>query len=406
MTRRTRRGERAASGRRASVLVVDDHPANLLAVEAILEPLGLRLVTALSGDDALRHLLREDFALILLDVQMAEMDGLETATLIRGSERTRHVPIMFLTAVNRDAEHIFEGYQRGAVDYLLKPIEPEILRSKVSVFVDLYLRGERIKRQAALLVENARLYEAERTARATAEAATRAREDTLAVVSHDLRTPLSTISIGAQLMLTAMPDDEEYAKYRRGAAAIQRAAQNMTRLVNDLLEVSRMEAGKMSLEKVPQPVDHLISQAVETAAPLAATRGQRLAVENEAAGRLVSCDAGRVARVFSNLLGNAIKFTRLNGNITVGVRRARDELEFWVADDGPGITPEHLPHVFERHWQARVVDRECVGLGLAIAKGIVESHGGTIRVASSHAGTTFSFTIPAVACGGLNGRTS
>lgn len=391
----TARGQAPSSG--ARVLVVDDQHANLLAVEAILEPLGHRLVLAASGDEALRRLLREEFALILLDVQMPGMNGLETATLIRGPERTRHIPIIFLTAVSRDAQHVFEGYQRGAVDYLLKPIEPEVLRSKVSVFVDLYLRGEKIKRQAALLVENARLYEAERTARATAEAATRAREDTLAVVSHDLRTPLSTISLGAQVMRAGMPDTEEYAQHRQNAAAILRAAECMTRLVNDLLDVSRMEAGSVSLEKAPLAVDALISQAVETAAPLASSRGQRLTVENEAAGLLVSCDAGRISQVFSNLLGNAIKFAPPDGDITVGVRRAGEMLEFWVADHGPGITPEQLPHIFDRHWQARAANREGVGLGLAIAKGIVESHGGAIRVASSGAGTTFTFTIPAVA---------
>jgi signal transduction histidine kinase len=378
----------------ASVLVVDDHPPNLVAVEAILEPLGHRLVMVTSGEEALRHLLREDFALILLDVQMAKMDGIETAALIKGLERTRHIPIMFLTAVNRDAEHVFKGYRHGAVDYLLKPIEPELLRAKVTVFVDLYLRGEQIKRQAAQLIENAKLYEQERQARATAEAATRARENALAVVSHDLRNPLSTISMGATLMLEMMPDNGPSAPHRQTATKILRAAEQMATLLNDLLEVSRMEAGHLSLERSPQATEVLIGQALEMFQPLAAQRGQRVTVENSVADVLVLCDASRISQVFSNLLGNAIKFTRPGGTIALGARRAGEMVQFSVADDDAGIPAEQLPHIFERYWQARTTDRNGVGLGLAIAKGIVEAHGGTIRVESSSAGTTFTFTIP------------
>jgi signal transduction histidine kinase len=386
--------ETQPSGSGASVLIVDDHPPNLIAVEAILAPLGHRLVMATSGEEALRHLLREDFALILLDVHMAGMDGLETAALIKGPERTRDIPIMFLTAIDRDAEHIFKGYEQGAVDYLLKPIEPKLLRAKVNVFVDLYLRGEQIKRQAAQLIENANLYEQERRARATAEAATRARENALAIVSHDLRNPLSTITMGATLMLETMPDNEPNTRYRQTATRILRVAEQMGRLLNDLLEVSRMEAGQLSLERSPQASEVLLGQALELVQPLAAQRDQQVTVENNVAGLLVLCDASRISQVFSNLCGNAIKFTRPGGKITLGARRAHDMVQFSIADNGAGILAEQLPHVFEPYWKARTADREGVGLGLAIVKGIVEAHGGTIRVESSGAGTTFTFTIP------------
>jgi signal transduction histidine kinase len=382
------------SGSGASVLVVDDHPPNLIAVGAILEPLGHRLVMVSSGEDALRHLLRESFALILLDVQMAGMDGLETATLIKGREQTRNIPIMFLTAVNRDAEHIFKGYRQGAVDYLLKPIEPELLRAKVTVFVDLYLQGEQIKRQAAQLVENANLYEQERQARAMAEAATRARENALAVVSHDLRNPLATIAMSATLMLETMPDIVPNAPHRQAAAKIVRVAEQMSGLLNDLLEVSRIEAGQLPLECSPQPPEVLIGQALEIFQPLAAQRGQYMIVENEVTETLVLCDSRRISQVFSNLLGNAIKFTRQGGQITLAVRPAGGVVQFSVADNGTGIPADQLPHIFERYWKARTTDRDGVGLGLAIAKGIVEAHGGTIGVESSGEGTTFTFTIP------------
>jgi CheY-like chemotaxis protein len=134
---------------KAPILLVDDHPANLVALEAILAPLGHDLVMARSGEEALRHILQRDFALILLDVQMAGMNGFETAGLIKQHPRSRHIPIIFMTAVNRDAMHVFRGYSQGAVDYLLKPFDAEILRSKVSVFVELFVRGEKLKAQSS-----------------------------------------------------------------------------------------------------------------------------------------------------------------------------------------------------------------------------------------------------------------
>jgi CheY-like chemotaxis protein len=136
---------------RASILIVDDHPANLVALEAILSPLGHELVMARSGEEALRHILHGEFALILLDVQMADMNGFETAGLIKQHPRSRHIPIIFITAVNRDAIHVFRGYSQGAVDYLVKPFDADILRSKAAVFIELYVRGEKIKQQERLL---------------------------------------------------------------------------------------------------------------------------------------------------------------------------------------------------------------------------------------------------------------
>jgi PAS domain S-box-containing protein len=145
------RSQEAAPSPRAAILMVDDHPANLLALEAILEPLGQDLVKATSGEEALKQLLQRDFAVILMDVQMPGLDGFQTAALIKQRERTRTIPIIFLTALSRDAAHVFKGYAHGAVDYLLKPFDPEILRSKVSVFVDLFLKEQQLQRQAALL---------------------------------------------------------------------------------------------------------------------------------------------------------------------------------------------------------------------------------------------------------------
>src|SRR3954462_11317956 len=163
-----------------SGLLVDDRPENLIPLEAILKPLGARLVKAKSGEEALLHLLRETFAVILLDVQMPRLDGLQTAELIKQREQTRHVPIIFITALSREAAYVFKGYAQGAVDYLLKPIDPEILRAKVRVFCDLWVRGERLHKQAAQ---------------------SEMKDVFLASVAHEMRTPLAAAKAQAQLAL-------------------------------------------------------------------------------------------------------------------------------------------------------------------------------------------------------------
>jgi signal transduction histidine kinase len=384
----------AREGPIAKVLVVDDHPRNRLAVEAVLEPLRLELVMASSGEEALRRLLEQEFALVLLDVHMEGMDGLETAKLIKQAKRTRHTPIIFLTAVSRDAEQIFRGYQHGAVDYLVKPFDPDALRAKVSVFVDLYLQSERIKQQAMLLAENARLYAEERRARTEAEAAMRAREQVLEVVSHDLRGPLATIMIGASMLVEATPAIPETALFARHGAAIQRAAEQMSQLLNDLLDVSRIEAGYLSLNREPHLCAELIRAAVETFQPQADRRRVQLAIEDDAGITHVHCDRARMLQVFSNLVGNSLKFTPEDGRITLRTSRDGNMVQFSVADTGSGIAAEQLPHIFKRYWQARKADRGGMGLGLAITKGIVEAHGGVISVESSAGGTTFTFSIP------------
>lgn len=371
-----------------------------MAVEAVLEPLGLELVMASSGEDALRRLLEQDFALVLLDVHMEGLDGLETAKLIKQTKRTRHTPIIFLTAVSRDADHIFRGYQHGAVDYLVKPFDPDALRAKVSVFVDLYVQSERIKHQATLLAENARLYEQERHARAEAEAAMRAREQVLAAVSHDLRGPLASIMIGASMLAEAMPATAEAAAYAKHAAAIQRATEQVSQLLNDLLDVSRIEAGYLSLDRDSHACADLLRAAVEMFQPQADRRRIQLATEDEAGVAPVHCDRARVLQVFSNLVGNALKFTGEGGRVTLRARRDGNLMQFSVADSGKGIAAEQLPHIFTPYWQARKADRVGIGLGLAIAKGIIEAHGGAISVESSAGGTTFTFSLP-VAHGGL-----
>jgi signal transduction histidine kinase len=375
------------SGESAAILMVDDIPANLLALTAILEPLGHELVCAHSGAEAVDLALQREFALILMDVQMPMLDGFQTTRLIKRHPEARHVPVIFLTAINRDAAHTFRGYEYGAVDYLVKPFDPGILRSKVAVFIELFLRREQIRKQAELL-------QTERVARAAAEAKIAAREEMLAIVSHDLGNPITAAITGSEL-IQRWSQANGYEKVRQHADLVHRALERMHRLVNDLLDASRIEAGRLRIERQPHDVVDIVNQAVDLLVPIAAARSQKVNCALPDAGLTVLCDRHRIHQVLSNLGGNAIKFAPAESNIAVALITRDNEVECSVRDSGPGIRAADIPHIFDRYWQAAGQERRGLGLGLAIAKKIVEAHGGRIWVASQRGeGSTFYFTLP------------
>jgi signal transduction histidine kinase len=249
--------------------------------------------------------------------------------------------------------------------------------------------AEEIGRRAALAVSNARLYEA-------AQRAIHAREDVLAVVSHDLRNPLGAIELNAGLITKLAPSGEAGAPARDAAVHIQRLVGRMDRLIRDLLDASAIEAGKITLARVRCETAPLIDEVLELMRPLAAEREQRL--EWRPAGPLpaLDCDRDRVLQVFSNLIGNAVKYTPKHGAITVSAEPRDGQVRFAVQDTGPGIAEDAIPHLFERYWQVSRARRAGIGLGLFIVKGIVEAHGGAVSVESRLGqGSTFSFTLPA-----------
>jgi signal transduction histidine kinase len=215
----------------------------------------------------------------------------------------------------------------------------------------------------------------------------------LGVVAHDLRNPLSTILLHAQTLTRHGPDPERRSQKR--GDAIHRAATRMNRLIQDLLDVAVMESGQLTIERARLSARDLIAGSVDTQKPLAASSSLELRVELDRDLPDVWGDRDRLLQVFENLIGNAIKFTKAGGCITVGATSRDHEVIFRIADTGAGIAPENLPHVFDRFWQATSTNRQGAGLGLPITKGIVEAHGGRIWVESTpHRGTTFSFTIP------------
>jgi PAS domain S-box-containing protein len=255
---------------------------------------------------------------------------------------------------------------------------------------DLSLAAD-VARRAAVVVEHARLFH-------QAEQATRARDDVLAVVAHDLRNPLNTVTMAISLMLETTP--LERTQERRQQEIVRRAADRMNRMIQDLLDVKRMESGHLTIDAKPESAEVLVNDTIEMLRPLAS--GGAIVMEANVADNLPSvlADSARIQQVLSNLVGNAVKFTPRQGRIMVAADRLDEEVRFAVIDTGPGIPPEQVPHIFGRFWQARSSDHRGIGLGLAIAKGIVEAHRGRIWVESQvGVGSTFYFTLPTTAEG-------
>jgi signal transduction histidine kinase len=248
--------------------------------------------------------------------------------------------------------------------------------------------AEELARRAALAVENARLFHA-------AEHATRARDEMLGVVAHDLRNPLNTIVMGAGMLAEMIPQTQP--ALRKQAEIMRRGAERMNRLIQDLLEIRRIESGRLAVEPRPESAYVLVCEAIDTLRPLAMASDLKLKAAVRPDAPKVLADPARIQQVLSNLVGNAIKFTPAGGRVVIGADAlAQPEVRFAVVDSGPGIPPEQLPHVFGRYWQADRADKRGIGLGLAIAKGLVEAHRGRIWVESQvGAGSKFYFTLPA-----------
>ncbi len=503
-----------AASEKVNILLVDDQSHNLLALESILDEMGENLVKADSGRAALKALLEREFAVILLDVQMPDLDGFETANLVRQRDKSRDTPIIFLTALSRSEENVFRGYELGAVDYIFKPFHPEVLRAKVSVFVELFRKREAIKRQAQELarlsrqnelilraaaegifgvdlrgvttfvnpaaarmvglrsheIEGAEIHsllhptfpgvatcdikqcalnaalhgeyardevvetlfrsdgtsfpvelsaapmqnedgqilgsvitfrdvtekraaaqaaENERRYR-EAEAQNRAKDNFLATLSHELRTPMTSILGWVQFLRSGECSMEETAE---ALHMIETSAQLQKRLIDDMLDVSRIVLGKFQVDLRPTHLAEVVEAAVTTARPDAAERGVRLFTHIEPVDDLVAADAGRLQQVIGNILSNAIKFTPRGRQVDLRLSRLDGNAQISIADQGEGIDPSFLPHVFERLRQADAGHRSGLGLGLAIAQHIVDLHHGEIEAESEGIGRGARFTV-------------
>ena len=533
---------------RVNILMVDDRAENLLALDAILEPLGERLVRAHSGDEALKCLLTEEFAVILLDVQMPGLNGFETAEMIKSRERTRYVPIIFLTAISKDEAYVFRGYSVGAVDYMSKPFQPDVLRSKVSVFVDLYRKQRQLKRQermlreaairevelehrAQLLAQEARtahivgtamdaiivldaahgitlfnsaaermfgrpasdvlgkrihdlipddgLGEAltcaedeaasddltpelhafrgqrvageafpmeatvscldvaddrmftiiardvterlrtEEALRTQAESleqnaaelralndALQARQEELeramtarnrfyASMSHELRTPINAI-IGYNTLLLDHIYGPLNEKQTHGLQRTHRAANHLLELVNDVLDLSKIEAGKIELTLQPVPFPGIIEDLFVTVRPLTDEHETPLELRIDGSPKSIISDPRRVRQILLNLLSNAIKFGRGRPILVEALLAATDHVEIAVTDQGEGIEPDDVSRIFDEFVQlSNSHQLGGTGLGLPISKRLAALLGGELHVQSERGkGSTFRLRLP------------
>ncbi|MFL5241779.1 MAG: response regulator [Gemmataceae bacterium] len=366
-----------------NILVVDDMPEKLMAMESILESLDQNVIQVNSGRDALRHLLEKDFAVILLDVNMPDMDGLETAAMIRRHKRCSNTPIIFITAYP-DEMLTAQGYSLGAVDYILSPVVPEILRTKVSVFVDLFKKTEQVKQHA----EERLALQREQLARAAAEEANRKKDEFLAVLSHELRNPLAPIRNALHIFRLSKLENPMLEEARN---VMERQVQQLGMIVDDLLDVFRIATRKIELTRETVDLSELVRLAVEDHRASLTSDRRKLVVQVAQDPVWASIDRRRISQVLSNLLHNAVKFTNAGDEITIKLESdllARQCL-ITVRDTGIGISEELLPKIFEIFTQGEQgIDRKRggLGLGLALVKGLVELQGGSVRVASRGVG--------------------
>ena len=366
-------------------LLVDDLPENLLSLEALLRRDDLILLKAQSGDEALELLLQHDVALALLDVQMPGLNGFELAELMRGNERTRRIPIIFLTAGNHTAERRFQGYEAGAVDFIHKPIEPDILRSKTDVFFEIYRQRQMIASQRDLLADQA----------AALQVADRNKDRFLAVLAHELRNPLAALSGGLRLLLRApTPADA-----REIGALMEGQMAHVVRLVDDLLDVSRITQGKIELMPECFDVRDAVAAAVEMARPNIDAKQHVLKFAGWEEPALMVGDKVRMTQCIANLLNNAAKYTPPGGQIEATITTSASTVTISVTDNGLGLNAEELRTIFDMFSQVRghlKHARGGLGIGLALVKQLVELHGGTITASSlgRDQGSPFEIVIP------------
>jgi signal transduction histidine kinase len=409
-----------SSNQAANILLVDDRPENLLALEAVLADLGQNLLRAGSGREALRLLLEEQFAAVLLDVRMPDMDGFETARAIRSRERTRGTPILFITAEEKGEHEVLSGYALGAVDYLTKPFSPQVLKAKVSAFVELSqqqraLEAEVARRQEAeeaLRRANAELERrvAERTAELEGAHAgleqlyqqvlenSRRKDEWLALLAHELRNPLGAASNAVTILQMSHPD---YPAWHRALEILERQLRQESRLVDDLLEAARLTSGRISLQRETFDLRELVAEAAGDHQTIMEAAGLTLTSELPDGRVWVHADCARIAQVLSNLLANALKFTDPGGRVVLRLTAAQDGpvAAVTVQDTGIGIRPEAIPGLFEPFTQednSLARSRGGLGLGLPLVKGLVRLHGGEVRAFSAGlgCGSEFTFVLP------------
>ena len=373
-----------AGQRQANILLVDDTPGKAAALEAVLAPLRQRVVVAHSGREALRHLLREEFALILLDVRMSDMDGFETAALIRQRRQSEHTPIIFITAFDKAELDMARGYSQGAVDFIFSPIVPEVLRAKALVFVEIHHREQQVKD----------LYVA-------AQAASVAKSEFLNLAAHELRTPLSVVAGYLAMLqegtLGAGPD-----AWKDPLDILNTKTQELNRIVDDLLTASRIEVGGLAMQLETVDLRQEVTAAVARASARAKLLGAQVHVNLPKTPVLVEADRGHLARITDNLINNALTYNTEPVRVRIRVvdGTGGDDPRIEVEDNGIGILPGMEEKIFDRF--VRLDDPALgpvpgTGLGLHLSRELTKRHGGSLLLDRTEPakGSVFTVRLPA-----------
>ncbi|MBF8675775.1 hybrid sensor histidine kinase/response regulator [Pseudomonas fulva] len=390
----------------AKLLIVDDLPENLLALDALIQGDDREVHQAQSAEAALSLLLEHEFALAILDVQMPGMNGFELAELMRGTEKTRNIPIVFVTAAGREMNYAFKGYESGAVDFLYKPLDTMAVKSKVSVFVDLYRQRKVLDQQLQALErsrqEQEALLDKLQSARCELEHAVRMRDDFMSIVSHEVRTPLNGLILETQLRklnlargnLEAFTEEKLKAMVERD----ERQINSLIRLIEDMLDVSRIRTGKLSLRPKLFDLTQLVRGLVENFTAQAIALDTRIDLHCD--GRLAGeWDEFRIEQVLANLLSNALRYGERKP-VHVRVFELDGMACVQVQDNGIGIGAANQQRIFQQF--ERVSNHQAtggLGLGLYISEQIVQAHRGRILVESEEGqGATFTLQLPLGVC--------
>lgn len=383
----------------AKLLIVDDLPENLLALQSLIQGEDRTVFQASSADEALSLLLEHEFALAILDVKMPGMNGFELAELMRGTEKTKHIPIIFVSAVGREMDYAFKGYESGAVDFLHKPLSPYEVRSKVAMFVELYRHRKALSLQLEDLEAGRREQEALlaelRETQAELQKAVQMRDVFMSIASHELRTPLNGLILDVQLRKLRLQQGRDDAftleKLSEMVARDERQIRSLTRLIDDMLDVSRIRTGKLSVRPQPADLGVLAGNVVESLAAQFASAGSHIELEVEGPAPVLM-DEFRIEQVLANLLTNALRYG--DGKpVSVRVKVEDDFVRAEVRDQGMGISEADQRRVFEQFERvAGTSVAQGLGLGLFISEQIVQAHGGRIEL-SSRLGEGSCFTV-------------
>jgi signal transduction histidine kinase len=376
--------------RQVAVLVVDNDRHSLVAARAVLEPLGCRVVLAHSGHEAVERTGSEDFAAIVMDVCMPDLDGYAAGSFIRQNPRSARTPILFVSGEDVDLARLTRLFgMAGQVDCMRKPLETDILVAKIAAWLDAFRKSQQVQ-ELELAMDSAR-----------AEA--RSKDDVLAMVAHDLNGPLSamrTHTEATRRKMLARVDDATFVQFvARHLDLVDRNVDRMAKIVNDLLDAASIDAGKLRLDIGRHDLAEAIEQTIELLRPLAEKRCVALSFHRPEEGCVAVCDRDRVLQVLSNLVGNALKFAPPSSTVEVGLAPSTTEHVVCIRDAGPGISADQLPFIFDKYWQGEAPGaRQGVGLGLAIVRAIVLAHGGRIWVESQRGeGSRFFVALPSVA---------